>query len=218
MNKDSMLQQIVSTGIYLVTEDSGPSERRLRAVSEALAAGTKVVQLRDKFAPKRMLLDEARAMKKLCYDHGAVFIVNDDIALAWAVDADGVHVGQEDLPVEYARRLLGDSKLIGLSISALEQAIEAEQQGVDYIGVGAIYPTPTKLKATPKGIELLRSVRSAVNKPLVAIGGIDASNAAEGFAAGADAIAVVRAVFSQPSVGDAARKLLDIAQSAKQAK
>lgn len=218
MNKDAMLQQIMSTGIYLVTEDAGPLERRLQAVSEALAAGARVVQLRDKHTPKRQLLEEARAMKALCREWGAVFIVNDDVALAWAADADGVHVGQEDLPVEEARKLLGESKLIGLSTSALEQAIEAVRLGVDYIGVGAIYPTPTKLKAKTRGIELLQSVRAAVDIPLVAIGGIDASNAAEVFAAGADAVAVVRAVFAQPNVGDAARKLLAIARSVKNTK
>lgn len=215
MNKDAMLQLIIDTGIYLVTEDAVPTAQRLKAVTEALAGGARVVQLRDKQTPKRQLLDEARAMKTLCHEYGAVFIVNDDVVLAWASDADGVHVGQEDLPVEEARRLLGERKLIGLSISTLEQAVEAARLGVDYIGVGAIYPTPTKLKAKPRGIELLQTVRAAVDKPLVAIGGIDASNAAEVFNAGADAVAVVRAVFAQPSVRDAARKLLGIARSAK---
>lgn len=215
MNKDAMLQQIVNTGVYLVTEDAGPSDKRLQAVSEALAAGARVVQLRDKHTPKRQLLEEARAMKALCRKWGGVFIVNDDVALAWASDADGVHVGQEDLPVEDARRLLGDSKLIGLSVSEVEQAIEAVRLDVDYIGVGAIYQTATKPDKKARGIELLKSVRAAVEKPIVAIGGIDASNAAEVFAAGADSVAVVRAVFAQPNIADAARKLLDIAQSAK---
>ncbi|MGI5837698.1 MAG: thiamine phosphate synthase, partial [Chloroflexota bacterium] len=191
MNKDAMLQQLVSTGIYLVTEDAGPSERRLQAVSDALAGGARVVQLRDKHTPKRQLLEEARAMKALCHERDAVFIVNDDVALAWASDADGVHVGQDDLPVEDARKLLGEGKLIGLSISTLEQAIEAVRLGADYIGVGAIYPTLTKPDKTARGVELLKSVRAEVEKPLVAIGGIDETNAAEVFAAGADSIAVV---------------------------
>ena len=216
MSKDEMLKLMVDTGLYLVTEDDVTAEQRLKAVAEALAGGARVVQLRDKHTPKRLLLGEARAMRSLCRDWGALFIVNDDVALAWAADADGVHVGQEDLPAEEARRLLGDAKLIGLSTSAVEEAVEAARLGVDYIGVGAIYATPTKLKAKQRGLELLRATRAAVDIPLVAIGGIDATNAAEVFAAGADAVAVVRAVFAQPKPGDAARKLLDIARIAKQ--
>lgn len=215
MSKDAVVQLLVNTGLYLVTEDALPAERRLQAVSQALEAGARVVQLRDKRTPRRRLLEEARAMKGLCHDWGAAFIVNDDVALAWCCDADGVHVGQDDLPVEEARRLLGEDKLIGLSISAVEEAMEAERLRVDYIGVGAIYATPTKVDAELGGLELLRAVRAAVSKPLVAIGGIDASNAAEVFAAGADSVAVVRGVFAQPSVGDAARKLLDIARTAR---
>ena len=215
LSKDTMVRLLVDTGLYLVTEDAVPGERRLHAVAEALAAGARVVQLRDKHTPKRQLLGEARALKSLCRDWGAVFIVNDDVALAWSCDADGVHVGQDDLPVEEARRLLGADKLVGLSVSAVDEAVEAERLGVDYIGVGAIYATPTKVDAELGGLELLRAVRSTVSKPLVAIGGIDASNAAEAFAAGADSVAVVRGVFAQPSVGDAARKLLDIARVAR---
>lgn len=213
--REAMLRLVVETGVYLVTEDALPAESRLRAVEQALAAGARVVQLRDKRTPKRRLLEEARAMRSLCRDREAVFLVNDDVALAWCVDADGVHVGQDDLPVEEARRLLGDQKLIGLSVSAVEEALEAERLGVDYIGVGAIFATPTKVDAELGGLELLRNVRNAVSKPLVAIGGIDAGNARTVFEAGADAVAVVRGVFAQPDVGRAARELLDIAAASR---
>ncbi len=213
--REEMLSRLVDTRLYLVTEDAIPAERRLQSVTAALAGGAKVVQLRDKRTARRRLLQEARALRRLCHEWGAVFIVNDDIALAWCSDADGVHLGQDDLPVEDARRLLGPSKLVGLSISALQEAVEAERLGVDYIGVGAIYATPTKLDAELGGLELLRDVRAAVSKPLVAIGGIDESNAAEAFAAGADSVAVVRAVFAQPDVAAAARNLLEIAQTTK---
>ncbi len=214
-DKDTMLRLLVDTGVYLVTEDAVPSEQRLKAVAEALSAGARVVQLRDKSTPRGPLLEEARAMKALCADWGAVFLVNDDPALAWCADADGVHLGQSDLPVVEARRFLGSGKLIGLSISALAEALEAVRVGADYIGVGAIYATPTKVDAEMGGLELLQSVRSAVTKPLVAIGGIDAGNCRGVFRAGADSIAVVRAVFAQPNVGRATQDLLDVAREAK---
>lgn len=218
MEKDAMLRLMVDTGVYLVTEDGVPAERRIRAVAEALAAGARVVQLRDKSTPKRALLEEAREIRALCAEHGAAFIVNDDVALAWCADADGVHVGQDDLPVREARRLLGPERVVGLSVSALEEALEAVEAGADYIGVGAIYATPTKTDAELGGLDLLRSVRAAVRAPLVAIGGIDATNCVEVFRAGADAVAVVRAVFARPDVAAATRELLELARSARGSK
>ncbi len=215
MNKDGIMGALTRTGLYLVTEDAGSSEKRLSAVQQALAAGARIVQLRDKSTPKRRLLEEARAMRELCARWQAGFIVNDDVALAWSCDADGVHLGQDDLPAEDARRLLGDSKVIGLSISALDEAEDADRLPVDYIGVGAIYATPTKLDAELGGLDLLRAVRGVTQKPLVAIGGIDASNAEGAFRAGADAIAVVRAVFAQADVPGAVHRLLTIASSSR---
>lgn len=206
---------IASSGVYLVTEDRMPADRRLKAVAEAIAGGARVIQLRDKGKRKADLLLEAREIRQMCSRAGAIFIVNDDVALAWCTDADGVHVGQDDLPVPEVRRLLGKDKLVGLSVSALDEALEADELGVDYIGVGAIYATPTKIDAELAGLDLLRAVRRRVNRPLVAIGGIDAGNAAEVFAAGADSVAVVRAVFGEPDVTEATRKLLAIARAAK---
>ncbi len=215
LTKEGMLRLLVDTGVYLVTEDAVPAQGRVRAVGEALSAGARVVQLRDKRTPRRLLLEEARAMKRLCHDWGAVFVVNDDAALAWCADADGVHLGQDDLPTEEARRLLGPDKLIGLSISALEEALEAERLGADYIGVGAIFATPTKVDAELGGLQLLEKVRSRVARPLVAIGGIDALNARAVFQAGADSVAVVRGVFARPNVAEATRELLEIARRAR---
>lgn len=206
---------IASSGVYLVTEDRVPADRRLKSVAEAIAGGARVIQLRDKGTRKVDLLLEAREMGQMCRRAGAIFIVNDDVALAWCADADGVHVGQDDLPVPEVRRLLGKDKLVGLSVSALDEALEADALGVDYIGVGAIYATPTKTDAHLGGLELLRAVRRQVDRPLVAIGGIDAGNAAAVFAAGADSVAVVRAAFAQPDVAEATRELLAIARAAK---
>lgn len=215
MHKEQLLGLIGQTGIYLVTEDAVPPEQRLRAVSEALEAGAKVIQLRDKTSSKRRLLEEARAIRLLCSRHEALFIVNDDVSVAVLSDAGGVHVGQDDLPLADVRRLVGASKLIGVSISAVGEAVEADRQGADYLGVGAIYATPTKLDAELGGLSLLREVRLTTSRPLVAIGGIAADNAAECFAAGADAVAVVRAAFAQPDVRAAVGRLLEVARMAK---
>ncbi len=218
LDKDAMLDSMIGTGLYLVTEDAIPQRHRLDAVAQALSAGARVVQLRDKRTPKRLLLEEARAMKALCEERGAVFIVNDDVALAWCCDADGVHVGQDDLPASEARRLLGEGKLIGLSVSTVAEAEEADRLPVDYIGVGAIAATPTKIDAELGGIELRRHVRPVTKKPLVAIGGVDASNSAAIFEAGADAVAVVRGVFAQPDIPEAVQRLLSIAKQAREAR
>jgi thiamine-phosphate pyrophosphorylase len=215
LSKEEMLRLITGSGVYLVTEERGPGERRLRSVQAALDAGARVVQLRDRGTPVRALIAEAKAMKEACVSRGAVFIVNDDVAVAWAAGADGVHVGQGDFPPGEAKRLLGEGKLVGVSVSAVDEALEAERLGVDYIGVGAIYSTPTKPDAELGGIELLRAVRARVATPLVAIGGIDAENAEAVFAAGADAVAVVRAVFGESDVAAATRRLLEIARASK---
>ncbi len=210
-----MLQLLVGTGVYLVTEDAVPAATRLEAVRQALEAGARVVQLRDKHAPRGQLLLEARSMGALCRDFGAVFIVNDDVALAWCADAHGVHVGQDDLPPHEVRRLIGPDRLVGVSVSSLAEADASLSDAVDYLGVGAIYSTPTKPDAELGGLELLRELRSRVSLPLVAIGGVDASNARGAFDAGADSVAVVRAVFAKPDVGAATRELLGIARAAK---
>ena len=208
MNRAEILDAMVQTGLYLVTEDGVAAEERLAAVAQALAGGARIVQLRDKTTPRRRLIAEAKRMRELCARNRAAFIVNDDVAVAWLSDADGVHLGQDDLPAEDARRVLGESKVIGLSISAVLEAEEADRLPVDYIGVGAIYATPTKTDAELGGLGLLRTVRGVTKKPLVAIGGIDSTNAAEVFEAGADAVAVVRAVFAQDDVSSAVAGLL----------
>ncbi|HEX9016717.1 MAG TPA: thiamine phosphate synthase [Chloroflexota bacterium] len=207
---------LVGTGVYPVTEDAVPAETRLAAVERALAAGARVVQLRDKSTPRRELLAEARAMKRLCDRLGAAFIVNDDVAIALACDADGVHVGQEDFPAEEARALLGESKVVGLSVHSAAQAREVESISIDYLGVGAMFATSTKSDATLAGTALLRAVRAVTERPLVGIGGIDSSNAASVFEAGADAVAIVRGIFGQAEIGGAVRRLLEIAATSRQ--
>ncbi len=184
--------------LYLVT-DRGLSRGRtnLEIIMAAVNGGATVVQLREKHASTREFLKEAIAVRQFCHDHNITFIINDRIDIALAVDADGVHVGQDDMPIEHARRILGQDKIIGVSAFDEKEAIEAERAGADYIGVSPIFTTPTKPELD-KGVGLkgLARIRQAVKIPLVAIGGLGPSNAYDVMMAGADGIAVVSAIVS----------------------
>ena len=159
-------------------------------------------------------------------DHGIIFtkanadtegqIINDRIDLAMAIGADGVHLGQEDLPLKDARRLLGKDKLIGISVQTVEQAIEAEEDGADYVAVSAIFPTATKPNASALGLELIGEIKGAVGIPVVAIGGINAENVAQIGSAGADCIAVVSAVVAADNISEAAGILRERFVAAKE--
>lgn len=154
-----------------------------------------MIQLRDKLAGPRQLLQEARQIKQLCRAKGVCFIINDRLDLALAADADGVHLGQDDLPPKAARELLGADKFLGVSTHSLEQALEAAEQGADYLGIGPIFATGTKATGyEPKGCDIIRQVRARIDLPLVAIGGITLSNVGEIIAAGAAGVAVISAI------------------------
>ncbi len=212
----ALVARLVESGVYLVTDDTLPPDELLRRLDAALAAGVRVVQLRDKRTAMRAVLRLGEQVAELCARHGALLLVNDRADLALALDAAGLHVGQDDLPPEVARRLLGPERLLGLSASFLPEVEAAERlEAVDYIGFGALYPTATKLDAEPAGLELLRQARQRTRKPIVGIGGITADTAAEVIRAGADAVAVVSAVFRAPDAGSAARTLLDQVRAAR---
>jgi thiamine-phosphate pyrophosphorylase len=171
----------------------------------ALQGGADMIQLRDKTGSLRDLLPQARAIRALCRSHGAVFIVNDRLDLALAADADGAHVGQEDLPAADARRLLGPERILGVSTHSLDQAHAAWKAGADYIGFGPMFPTGTKDTGyTPKGPAALREIRGAVSIPIVAIGGITLENVATIIEAGATAPAVISAVVASSDIAAAA--------------
>ena len=170
-------------GLYLITPQ-GAEEHILKTVSDGLLGGARIVQFRDKQRSPDARVDLAHQLVRLCKAAGAVLLVNDDPELALACYAHGVHLGQKDVSVHDARRLLGADKLIGVSPRTVDQALKAEMAGADYIGVGSIFPTSSKDDAQQVGIETLRKVRMAVKIPLVAIGGIDAMNGAEAIAAG----------------------------------
>jgi thiamine-phosphate pyrophosphorylase len=182
------------------------------AIAEILlAAGIQLIQFRDKRAPSRELFESSQQIAELVRRSKGVFIVNDRADVARAVDAAGVHVGQDDLPVELARRILGPGKWVGYSTHRLEQVREADRSSADYIAFGPIFPTQSKEKPDPMvGLEGLREARKATRKPLVAIGGVTVHNARAVMEAGADSVAVIRSLLEGPDIGKRAEEFLKV--------
>ena len=190
-----------------VITDAGliPGRDHLVVAEAALAGGADMIQLRDKTGDLRTLLPQARAIRTLCRSRGAAFIVNDRVDLALVVDADGAHVGQEDLPATHARRLLGPGRILGVSTHDAEQAEAAERAGADYIGFGPMFPTGTKETGySPRGVAALRAIRARVSLPILAIGGVALENVSATIEAGATAPAVISAVVAAPDIAAAA--------------
>jgi thiamine-phosphate pyrophosphorylase len=184
---------------------------RLPAVvaSELLSAGVRLIQFRDKHASPQQLYETCAELKELLRDSGCSLIVNDRADVARATDADGVHLGQDDLPVEMARRVLEPDGLIGCSTHSLGQVVEADRSTADYIAFGPIFPTASKENPDPVvGLEGLREARRFTRKPLVAIGGITQHNAREVLAAGADSVAVIGDLLNGPDIQERAREFL----------
>ncbi len=173
-----------------------------------LDAGARIMQLRLKDAPGRDFLAAARAIADMCRKRGAILIVNDRVDIAILADAHGVHLGQQDLPLEAARRIAGMGKMIGISTHNVEQARAAEEGGADYIGFGPMYPGGLRNNAAGKGLDQLRAIRAAVKIPIVAIGGITEARVAETLAAGADAIAIITDVVNAPDIGAKVHSIL----------
>jgi thiamine-phosphate pyrophosphorylase len=195
--------------LYLVT-DRGLSRGRstVDIVRAAVAGGVTCVQLREKSCGTREFVDEARAVRALLAGTGVPLIVNDRIDVALAVGADGVHLGQTDMRIADARRLTGPGMLIGISAECLEDAVRAQAEGADYIGVSPVFSTPTKTDtAPPLGLDGIAAIRAAVSLPLVGIGGIGPANAAAVIRAGCDGIAVVSAIVSAADPRKAAAEL-----------
>jgi thiamine-phosphate pyrophosphorylase len=197
--------------LYLITGDQGDEVDTARIVEAALEGGATVIQLRKKSMPMREQYRLALALRILTREHEALLIVNDHADLAIAADADGVHLGQDDLPPDAVRALPGfDGRLIGRSTHSLAQAQLAVHEGVDYVAIGPVYPTPTKEGRPAVGTALVSRVSAVMDRPFVAVGGIDHDNAAQVVEAGARAIAVVRAVYDAPDPAEAARRLHEL--------
>ncbi len=198
-----------SWGLYVVTDRSQTRGRPLEAVvNAALAGGAKAIQLREKDLSVRALYDLAEGLLPIVHSRGAVLLVNDRIDLALALPLDGVHLARISLPPAEARRLLGPRRLIGVSCHTLEEAIEA-QEVADFIVLGPLFLTQSKAAyGPPIGLERFRKIKRQVRLPLLGIGGITASNAAEAMAAGADGVASISAVMTAVDPADAVRRLL----------
>ena len=206
---------MIDYSLYLVTDRALSLGRStVEVVRAAIRGGVSCVQLREKGCSTREFMDEARLLKALLAGTGVPLFINDRLDVALAVAADGVHLGQNDLAIADARRLVGNRMIIGISAESVADAIRAEAEGADYIGASPVFTTPTKTDtAPPLGLAGLRAIRRAVQLPLVAIGGINADNAAAVLRAGADGLAVVSAIVSAPCPRTAAAGLRQRIQS-----
>jgi thiamine-phosphate diphosphorylase len=183
----------------------------------ALDAGVRFFQYRNKNKSRRDIYEICAKLSGLSRKAGALFLVNDHADIALAVEADGVHLGQDDLPIDKARKLLGRQKIIGISTHDREQAWAAEQAGAEYIGFGPIFTTPTKDAGRAQGLDGIRQIKQVVSLPVIAIGGINHSNAGDVLRAGADGIAVISAVLSAPDFKAAAAEMVRLVKTGKKA-
>jgi thiamine-phosphate pyrophosphorylase len=205
---EDRLRRLDRMRLCVITGDAGGIEETARIVEAALEGGADVVQMRKKDMPKADQYRLGSRLRVMTQEHGALLIVNDHVDLALAIDADGVHLGQDDLPLLVVRALDGfEGRLVGCSTHSLEQARRALRDGADYLGVGPVFATPTKPGGPAVGTGLVREVASNLAVPFVAIGGIEASNVGQVIQAGARAVAVVRAVYEAADPAGVARSL-----------
>ena len=194
--------------LYAVTDRAWLNGRPLsQAVEAALRGGATIMQLREKTLERGEFLREAVALKALCARYGVPLIVNDDVGVAIESGADGVHIGQHDAPADEVRRRIGPDMLLGVSAQTVEQALRAERDGADYLGVGAVFSTGTKPDADDVRYDTLKALCAAVSIPVVAIGGITRGNIGALVGSGIDGVAVVSAIFAAPDAEAAARSL-----------
>ena len=206
------LQQLEQAKLCLITDPDRDNnlERLLHGVEAALSAGVNLVQFRRKQGTDQQRLLEAKALANLCRRFEALFIINDRIDLALLVDADGVHLGQDDLPLAEARQLIGPGRLLGRSTHNLDQLLMAQQEGADYVGVGPVFPTQTKPERTPAGLSWVQEASQHASLPWFAIGGIDSQTICSVCSAGAERVAVVSAIMGSNDPAEASRILLQI--------
>ena len=207
-----------ASGIYVIVDPEATRGRPVIEVARAsLEGGARVVQLRDKLRDKGPMLETACELKSLCEEFGALFVMNDHADVALVSEAHGLHVGQTDMPVEAARRVLEPHQIVGNSNGTMEEAVRSSEQGVDYIAVGAIYATTTMGKSGRRalGPEMIARVKSAVSQPVVAIGGINETNIGEVAAAGADCACVVSAITFADDPRAATQGLVELFEGAR---
>lgn len=192
-------------GYYFITDSALSRAGNVSDVMQAVECGVRVVQYRSKGAETRRMYEEAMQLRKICCD--SFFLINDRVDIALSSGADGVHLGQSDMPSRAARRLLGPDKIIGITVHNIAEALEAQDLGADYLGISPIFQTATKPDAgKPAGIALIEEIRCQVDIPLIAIGGIDHSNAPEVVRAGADGLCAISCVITKENVAEEIRK------------
>ena len=197
--------------LYAVTDRAWLNGETLyQQVEKTLKGGATFIQLREKNLDREDFRAEAIEIQKLCKEYGVPFVINDEVSIAKDIDADGVHLGQDDMDPETARKLLGPDKIIGVTAKTVEQAKTAERKGADYLGSGAVFGSTTKLDAKPMSKELLKEITSSVDIPVVAIGGINAENAKTLKGTGIAGIAVVGGIFANDDIKLAAEQLAHI--------
>ncbi|PKM48866.1 MAG: thiamine phosphate synthase [Firmicutes bacterium HGW-Firmicutes-7] len=194
--------------LYLVTDRTWLSENDLMLqVEEAIQAGVTFVQLREKDISASRFIDEAKYLRKITKQYDIPFVINDNLNVAIAADADGVHVGQTDTDAKVVREIIGPSKILGVSVQTVEQALLAQENGADYIGVGALFSTSTKLDAKNVTIKTLSDICRSVTIPVVAIGGINKENINQLKGSGVDGVAVISAILAQSHITEATKTL-----------
>lgn len=199
--------------LYAVTDRTWLKDDTLyEQVKEAIKGGVTFVQLREKKLDEESFLNEASEIQELCRKYDIPFVVNDNVEIAKKINADGVHVGQNDMEATNAREILGDNKIIGVSVQTVEQAVLAEKQGADYLGVGAVFPTSSKADAEDVSYETLKAICEAVNIPVVAIGGIGAGNVLKLKGSGVSGIAMISAIFAAEDIESATKELKELTE------
>ena len=197
--------------LYAVTDRSWTGEKSLfEQVEETVKAGTTFVQLREKNISYDEFMNEAELIKKICAEYNVPFVINDNVTLAKEVDADGVHIGQDDMSITEARAIIGNDKILGVSVQTVKDAILAEQMGADYLGVGAVFPTNSKSDAVDVSYDTLKAICSSVKIPVVAIGGINKSNIKNLTKSGICGIAVISAIFAEKNITQATKELYSL--------
>jgi thiamine-phosphate pyrophosphorylase len=206
-----MKERLNDIDLYFITDSRLTRRTVLEDVGSAVRAGVKIIQYREKDLNIREMTDEAKKIGQLCRENSVLFIINDRVDIALAVDADGVHLGNEDMSYQDARRLLGDKKIIGLTVHDVGEAIEAERIGADYIGISPIFETNTKPDAgTPSGVDLIKYIKKAIKIPFIAIGGINQNNIKSVLEAGARSIAVISAIVTKDDVEKECKKFREV--------
>ncbi|HIE59072.1 MAG TPA: thiamine phosphate synthase [Persephonella sp.] len=193
--------------LYAITDEHLLKEDFTKKVEKALKFGVDIIQYRAKKKDAKDMIEEAIALKKLCIKYNVPLIINDRIDIALAIDADGVHVGQEDIPVLYVRKLIGNNKILGLSTKNLNHVEEANKLPVDYIGFGSIFPTNTKENAKVAGLEKLKKAVEISLQPVIAIGGINENNIDEVLKTGCSGVAIVSAIFAGENIEENTKNL-----------